>query len=149
MGANTAKADLEIQLKNAGQSLTIKEEQRQEATQEKREVEAETQVLKKDIEDLELAIQKLEQEKTNRDHVIRSLNDEISSQDEVINKVNKEKKHIGEHSAKASEDYQAAEDKVSHLNNIKSKLEQTLDELDDSLNREKRARAEVEKVEGR
>jgi len=143
--ANSAKADLEIQLKNAGQSLTIKEEQRQEATQEKREVEAETQILKKDIEDLELAIQKLEQEKTNRDHVIRSLNDEISSQDEVINKVNKEKKHIGEHSAKASEDYQAAEDKVSHLNNIKSKLEQTLDELDDSLNREKRARAEVEK----
>merc|ERR1711974_402163 len=82
----------------------------------------------------------------NRDHNIRSLNDEIAGQDEVINKVNKEKKYISEHSAKASEDYQTAEDKVNHLNNIKSKLENTLDELDDSLNREKKARGDIDKL---
>merc|ERR1712029_1096856 len=144
--ANAAKADLEEQLKNAGQKLIDKEKERQDATAEKKTLEVETQGLKKDIEDLELAIQKLEQEKTNRDHNIRSLNDEIAGQDEVINKVNKEKKYICEHSAKASEDYQTAEDKVNHLNNIKSKLENTLDELDDSLNREKKARGDVEKV---
>jgi len=144
--ATAAKADLEVQLKNAGAALINKEQERQEANAEKKEVEGETQVLKKDIEDLELAIQKLEQEKTNRDHTIRGLNDEIASQDEVINKVNKEKKHISEHSAKASEDYQTAEDKVNHLNNIKSKLEDTLGELEDSLGREKRARGEVDKM---
>ena len=143
--ASAAKADLEIQLQNSGQTLIAREQERQDAAADKKTIEGETLVLKKDIEDLELAIQKLEQEKTNRDHIMRSLNDEISGQDEVINKVNKEKKHIGEHSAKASEDLQVSEDKVSHLNNIKSKLEQTLDELDDSLNREKRARAEIEK----
>ena len=43
------------------------------------------------------------------------------------------------------EDLQAAEDKVDHLNKIKSKLEQTLDELEDSLAREKRQRADIEK----
>merc|ERR1719151_455121 len=90
-------------------------------------------------------MQKVEQEKTNRDHTIRSLNDEIANQDEVINKLNKEKKHISENAAKSAEDLGAAEDKVAHLNQIKSKLESTLDELESSLEKEKRGRANVEK----
>merc|ERR1711923_585698 len=129
----------------AGEKLITMEANRQQATADKKALEGENVVIKKDMEDLELAIQKLEQEKTNRDHQIRSLNDEIANQDEVINKLNKEKKHAGETSSKASEDLQAVEDKVSHMNNIKSKLEQTLDELQDSLEREKRARADIDK----
>merc|ERR1712088_850562 len=85
------------------------------------------------------------QEKTNRDHSIRTLNDEIANQDEVINKLNKEKKHASENSAKSCEDLQVAEEKVGHLNKIKSKLESTLDELESSLDKEKRGRADVEK----
>ena len=139
------KADLEVQLGSAGTKLTQMEAERQRATGDKKTLEGENLIIKKDIEDLELAIQKLEQEKTNRDHIMRSLNDEIATQDEVINKLNKEKKHLGENNSKAVEDLQAAEDKVSHLNNIKSKLEQTLDELQDSYEREKRSRGDVEK----
>merc|ERR1712180_445389 len=101
--------------------------------------------IKKDIEDLELAVQKLEQEKCNRDYIMRQINDEIASQDEIINKLNKEKKHVGENNSKATEDLQAAEDKVNHLNNIKSKLEQTMDQLIESYEKEKRARADIEK----
>merc|ERR1719384_1222072 len=119
---------------------------RQQATQDKKALEQDNVVIKKDIEDLELAIQKLEQEKTNRDHTIRTLNDEIANQDEVINKLNKEKKHMNENASKAMEDLQAAEDKVNHLNKIKSKLESTLDELQDSYEREKRSRADIEKM---
>merc|ERR1711963_1023836 len=77
---------------------------------------------------------------------IRTLNDEVATQDEAINKVNKEKKHLSEQSAKSSEDFESANDKVDHLSNIKSKLEGTLDELEDSYNRGKRARGEVEKM---
>merc|ERR1712038_287093 len=121
------------------------EEERQAATEDKKVMEAETNLFKKDIEDLELAIQKLEQEKTNRDHNIRSLNDEIANQDEIINKLNKEKKLAAENNSKASEDMQCAEDKVNHLNNVKSKLQSTLDELEDNLNREKRSKADVDK----
>ena len=139
------KADIEVQLSNAGHKLSQMEAERQQATADKKVLEGENLVIKKDIEDLELAIQKLEQEKTNRDHIMRSLNDEIANQDEVINKLNKEKKHMGENNSKAVEDLQVAEDKVSHLNNIKSKLEQTLDELQDSYEREKRSRGDVEK----
>lgn len=41
---------------------------------------------------------------------------------------------------KTAEDLQAQEDKVNHLSKVKSKLEQTLDELEDSLEREKKLR---------
>merc|ERR1712020_74232 len=108
------KADFEVQLSAAGKKLIEMEEERIAATADKKVLEAENVVIKKDIEDIELAIQKLEQEKTNRDHTIRHLNDEIANQDEVINKLNKEKKHMGENSAKANEDLQTAVDKVDH-----------------------------------
>merc|ERR1719422_496656 len=147
--ASAMKADLEVQLVDAGNRLVAMEASRQQATADKKALEGDNVVIKKDIEDLELAIQKLEQEKTNRDHTIRTLNDEISNQDEVINKLNKEKKHMNENASKAMEDLQAAEDKVNHLNKIKSKLESTLDELQDSLEREKRSRADIEKMRGK
>ena len=143
--ATEAKAAMEVQLEGAIKKLADMELSRQNASADKKTLEGENGIIKKDIEDLELAIQKLEQEKTNRDHNIRSLNDEIASQDEVINKLNKEKKMAGENSSKATEDLQVAEDKVTHLNKIKSKLEQTLDELEDSLNKEKKARTNIEK----
>merc|ERR1712241_1380300 len=144
--ANAQKADLEVQLGQAGTKLMEMEQARQQATLDKKALEGDNVVIKKDIEDLELAIQKLEQEKTNRDHTIRSLNDEIANQDEVINKLNKEKKHVMETAAKSCEDLQASEDKVDHLSKIKQKLESTLDELNDSLDREKRSRADTEKA---
>merc|ERR1712038_756750 len=83
------KAEFEAQLITAGQLLIKMEEERVAATADKKVLEGENGVIKKDMEDIELAIQKLEQEKTNRDHTIRRLNDEIANQDEVINKLNK------------------------------------------------------------
>merc|ERR1712079_924707 len=138
--ASAQKADFEVQLANAGEQLINMEKSRQQATGDKKALEQDNLVIKKDIEDLELAIQKLEQEKTNRDHQIRSLNDEIANQDEVINKLNKEKKHVSENNAKAMEDLQVVQDKVNHMANIKAKLDATLDELQGSLAGEKRAR---------
>merc|ERR1740129_1781551 len=90
--ASAAKADLEVQLVDAGNRLTAMEANRQQATLDKKALEGDNIVIKKDIEDLELAIQKVE-----------------------------------------------------HLSKIKGKLETTLDELNDSLAREKRARADLEK----
>merc|ERR1711963_877400 len=101
--ASAQKADLEIQLSDAGNKLVEMEQRRQQSTADKKVLEGDNVVIKKDIEDLEMAIQKLEQEKTNRDHTIRTLNDEIANQDEVINKLNKEKKHMSENVSKAQE----------------------------------------------
>merc|ERR1711994_866118 len=121
--ATKLKIKFEADLVAAGQKLVQMEEERVAATADKKVLEGENVVIKKDMEDIELAIQKLEQEKTNRDHTIRHLNDEI-----------------------ATEDLQTAGDKVNHLANIKSKLESTLDELEDSHNKEKRGRADIEKT---
>merc|ERR1712240_890226 len=81
----------------------------------------------------------------SRDHTIKTLNDEIANQDEIINKLNKEKKHISESGAKSAEDLQGASEKVDHLEKIKQKLESTLDELESSVEKEKRSRTVVEK----
>merc|ERR1719361_2073904 len=143
--ATAAIGDLEKKLQESQEKLAQREADRQQATQDKKVLEQEVVAVKKDIDDIMVAIQKLEQEKTNRDHTIKSLNDEIANQDEVINKLNKEKKHISENAAKSMEDLQVAEDKVGHLNQIKSKLESTLDELEGSYEKEKRARANIEK----
>merc|ERR1719347_1506188 len=143
--ASSQIVDLEGQLSTAQDTLVQREQSRQVATSDKKVLEQEVVSVKKDIEDIDMAIQKLEQEKTNRDHTIRSLNDEIANQDEIINKLNKEKKHISENSSKSTEDLQAASDKVEHLSKIKQKLEQTLDELESSLDKEKRGRGDIEK----
>merc|ERR1712058_68140 len=98
-------------------------------------------VIKKEIEDLELAIVKVEQEKGNRDHTIKNLQDEIAENDELINKLNKEMKFLAEEQAKSNEDLIAANERVTHMASVKSKLEGTLDELDGSLDKEKISRA--------
>merc|ERR1719163_345060 len=142
---NSEKADLEIALTQAQQKLADTEQARIGATNDKKCLEQENVLIKKDIGDIEMAITKLEQEKTNRDHTIKSLNDEIANQDEIINKLNKEKKHLTECGAKSSDDLQVASDKVDHLAKIKQKLESTLDKLEASVEKEKRARTGVEK----
>merc|ERR1719431_1550950 len=56
-----------------------------------------------------------------------------------------EKKHIAETQAKSNDDMIAVNEKVDHLNSIKSKLESTLGELESGLDKEKKARATIEK----
>ena len=48
--------------------------------------------------------------------------------------------------SRADEDLQSAEDKLNHLSMVKGKLESTLDDLEDTLEREKRAKTESEKA---
>jgi myosin heavy chain 6/7 len=143
--ANKIKAETEIELATQQANLSDEEASRIELTSEVKQHSGSIGVVKKDIEDLDLAITKVEQEKSNRDHTIRHLNDEIAEQDEVINKLNKEKKHVAENQAKSNDDLVVAEEKVSHLSSIKSKLEETLDELEGALDKEKRARGKLEK----
>merc|ERR1712012_454157 len=109
-------ADYEKQLQTAQDKLAQREQDRQNAMQDKKVLEQEVVAIKKDIDDINVAIQKLEQKKT-----------------------------ISENAAKSQEDLQVAEDKVNHLNQIKNKLESTLDELEGSYEKEKRGRANIEK----
>ena len=79
-----------------------------------------------------------------KDRQIRSLNDEISNRDELIGKLNKDKKQLLDSNRKAADDLQALEDKVTSLTRMKTKLEQTINEMKESTDREMRYRGEAE-----
>merc|ERR1719297_286075 len=113
--ANTEKSDQEEKLAAAQKKLVETEAKMKDMVEKKRRFESDLSSFRKDIDDMNMQIQKNEQEKTNKDHTIRNLNDEIAHQDELINKLTKEK------------------------------LEVTLDELEDSHEREKKSRLDMEK----
>merc|ERR1712242_297184 len=110
--ATKLKIKFEADLVAAGQKLVQMEEERVQATADKKVLEGENVVIKKDMEDIELAIQKLEQEKTNRDHTIRHLNDEIANQDEVINKLDSELQTINGDMDEMANELALSEDKA-------------------------------------
>merc|ERR1712013_347963 len=123
--ASNAKSEKEDELAATQKRLADTEGQRAEMQDKKRRYESDLSSFRKDIDDMNMSIQKAEQEKTNRDHTIRNLNDEIAHQDEAINKL--------------------TEEKVDHMNKVKVKLEVTLDELEDSYEREKKSRLDMDK----
>merc|ERR1711874_276425 len=94
----------------------------------------------------EAKLQAAIQDKDTKDAQLKNLADEISHQEELITKLNKEKKALQESNQRTAEDHQSIEDKCNHLNKLKGKLEQNLDELEDSLEREKKLRGDMEKA---
>merc|ERR1712076_176742 len=143
--AMATKAEAESELATQQAILAQEEASRLDLAAQVKAHSGSVGLVKKEIEDIELAIAKVELEKGNRDHTIKVLQDEISEQDEVINKLNKEKKHIAETQAKSNDDMITVNEKVVHLNSVKSKLESTLDELEGGLDKEKKSRAGLEK----
>merc|ERR1712137_882602 len=143
--ANVLKAEAESALASASEVLKGEENSRIALAAEVKAHSGSIGAVKKDIEDVELMITKVETEKGNRDHTIKTLQDEIAEQDEVINKLNKEKKHLSATQAKSNEDLIGAEEKVKHLSQVKSQLESTLDQLEGGFDKEKKARATIEK----
>uniref|UniRef100_A0A1I7XLC0 Myosin motor domain-containing protein n=1 Tax=Heterorhabditis bacteriophora TaxID=37862 RepID=A0A1I7XLC0_HETBA len=139
------KADLEKQNTDLNEQLADQEDRNSALIKAKKKVEQDNESIKKTVSELEMTIKKQENEKQGKEHQIRSLQDEVASQDELIAKINKEKKHQEEINRKLLEDIQVEEDKVNHLSKIKAKLESTLDEVEDNLEREKRNRQDSEK----
>merc|ERR1712198_205500 len=143
--ATTTKAEKEEELVNTQKKLADTEAMRNEMMDKKRRYENDLSSFRKDIDELNMSIKRQSKKKTNRDHTIRNLNDEIAHQDELINKLTKEKKYMQESQAKSSDELNQAEEKVDHLNKVKVKLEVTLDELEDSHEREKKSRLDMDK----
>ena len=100
--------------------------------------------LRDEITNLENECAKCEEDKSTKDNQIMTLREEIAHQDELISKLQKEKKGAGEGRQRSEEDIQAMEDRCNHLTKVKGKLEQSLDEVEDTLEREKKAKGDVE-----
>merc|ERR1711997_1108975 len=107
----------------------------QEIIDKTNRIEAMKNDVHKQLTDTEARIKGEEDHKATKDGQIRTLKDEIAHQEELVAKLTKEKRNIGDSRQKTEEDIQAMEDKSNHLNKVKAKLEQSLDECEDSLER--------------
>ncbi|XP_056602768.1 myosin heavy chain, fast skeletal muscle-like [Triplophysa dalaica] len=140
------KIQLEAKLKETTERLEDEEEINAELTAKKRKLEDECSELKKDIDDLELTLAKVEKEKHATENKVKNLTEEMASQDESVAKLTKEKKALQEAHQQTLDDLQAEEDKVNTLTKSKTKLEQQVDDLEGSLEQEKKLRMDLERA---
>merc|ERR1712180_462195 len=89
--------------------------------------------LGEEIGALEAKLAAAEQDRADKDAQIRSMKEEIEHQNDAVSKLNREKKGGAEAKQKTEEDIQSMEDRCNHLARLKGKLEQNLDEAEDSL----------------
>ncbi|KAM9798824.1 myosin, heavy chain 7B, cardiac muscle, beta a [Syngnathus typhle] len=139
------KIQLEAKLKELLERLEDEEETNSNLLAKKRKLEDECGELKKDIDDLELTLAKVEKEKHALENKVKNLVEEMSVLDETILKLTKEKKALQEAHQQTLDDLQAEEDKVNTLTKAKSKLEQQVDDLEGSLEQEKKLRLDMER----
>uniref|UniRef100_A0A674PLE3 Myosin, heavy chain 6, cardiac muscle, alpha n=1 Tax=Takifugu rubripes TaxID=31033 RepID=A0A674PLE3_TAKRU len=140
-----SKIQLEAKLKEITERLEDEEEINADLTAKKRKLEDECSELKKDIDDLELTLAKVEKEKHATENKVKNLTEEMASQDDNIMKLTKEKKALQEVHQQTLDDLQSEEDKANSLTKAKAKLEQQVDDLEGSLEQEKKVRMDIER----
>ncbi|XP_069367056.1 myosin-7-like [Paralichthys olivaceus] len=140
------KIQMESKAKELTERLEDEEEMNAELTAKKRKLEDECSELKKDIDDLELTLAKVEKEKHATENKVKNLVEEMAALDEIIAKLTKEKKALQEAHQQTLDDLQSEEDKVNTLTKAKAKLEQQVDDLEGSLEQEKKIRMDLERA---
>ncbi|KAM7146193.1 myosin-4-like [Macrochelys suwanniensis] len=145
-GLIKSKIQLEAKIKELTERVEDEEETNAELAAKRRKLEDECSELKKDIDDLELTLAKVEKEKHAMENKIKNLTEEMVALDENISKLTKEKKALQEVHQQTLDDLQAEEDKVNMLSKTKSKLEQQVDDLEGSLEQEKKLRMDLERA---
>ncbi|XP_034724219.1 myosin, heavy chain 7B, cardiac muscle, beta a isoform X2 [Etheostoma cragini] len=140
------KIQLEAKVKEIMERLEDEEEMSSTLLAKKRKLEDECAELKRDIDDLEITLAKVEKEKYATENKVKNLIEEMSVLDETITHLTKEKKALQEAHQQTLDDLQAEEDKVNTLTKAKAKLEQQVDDLEGSLEQEKKLRMDLERV---
>uniref|UniRef100_A0A3B4X272 Myosin heavy chain, skeletal muscle, adult-like n=1 Tax=Seriola lalandi dorsalis TaxID=1841481 RepID=A0A3B4X272_SERLL len=144
-GLIKSKIHLEAKVKEFSERMEEEEEINAEITSKKRKLEDECSELKRDIDDLELTIAKVEKEKYATENKVKNLVEELTTLEENLLKSSKEIKALQEVHQQTLDDLQAEEDKVNSLMKTKIKLEQQVDDLEGSLEQEKKVRADLER----
>ncbi|XP_063071612.1 myosin, heavy chain 7B, cardiac muscle, beta a isoform X1 [Engraulis encrasicolus] len=140
------KIQLEAKVKEMTERLEDEEEMNSTVVDKKRKLEDECAELKKDIDDIEITLAKVEKEKHATENKIKNLIEEMAALDDTILRLTKEKKALQEAHQQTLDDLQAEEDKVNTLSKAKAKLEQHVDDLEGSLEQEKKLRMDLERV---
>merc|ERR1712088_360765 len=141
MAADVQKSLDEVKARVAGEKS-----QMDAIGQAQTKVNSQKAALGEEIKSLEGRLGAAESDRADKDDQIRTCKEEIEHQNDMISKLGREKKGAQESRQKTEEDIQTMEDRCNHLSRVKSKLEQSLDEAEDSLEREKKAKGDVEKL---
>ncbi|EHH57729.1 hypothetical protein EGM_07426 [Macaca fascicularis] len=145
-GLIKSKILLEAKVKELTDRLEEEEDTNSELVAKKRNLEDKCCSLKRDIDDLELTLTKVEKEKHATENKVKNLSEEMTALEENISKLTKEKKSLQEAHQQTLDDLQVEEDKVNGLIKINAKLEQQTDDLEGSLEQEKKLRADLERA---
>merc|ERR1719270_3211899 len=122
------KNDLQKQMDETQARIRAEEDQIASLEAQSAKVKADADRLRDEVKTLETALTNNEDDKTTKDNQIRTLREELAHQEDMISKLQKEKRSVGDSKQKVEENIQATEDKCNHLNKIKARLEQSLDE---------------------
>uniref|UniRef100_A0A8C7BKT1 Myosin-7B n=1 Tax=Neovison vison TaxID=452646 RepID=A0A8C7BKT1_NEOVI len=141
-----SKVQLEAKVKELSERLEDEEEVNADLAARRRKLEDECTELKKDIDDLELTLAKAEKEKQATENKVKNLTEEMAALDESVARLTKEKKALQEAHQQALGDLQAEEDRVSALAKAKLRLEQQVEDLECSLEQEKKLRMDTERA---
>merc|ERR1740137_401712 len=141
-----SKNDLQKQVDDTQKRVKNEEDMIASIEQSGIKVIADASRLREEIKVLESTAEACEEDKVSKDNQIHTLRDEIGHQEEVIVKLQREKKAAGGGRQKTEEDMTAMEDRCVHLGKVKAKLEMSLDECEDVLEREKKSKGDVEKI---
>ncbi|XP_061556925.1 myosin-8-like [Phycodurus eques] len=144
-GLIKSKIHLEAKVKEFSERLEEEEEINADITAKRRKLEDESSELKRDIDDLELNIAQVEKEKHTSENKIKRLMEEVATLEENVLKSSKEYKVLQEVHQQMCDDLQAEEDKVNVLIKTRVKLEQQVDNLEGSLEQEKKVRIDLER----
>merc|ERR1739844_890712 len=139
-------ADVQKQVDEVNARIKGEKEEKNLISQAQTKVTTQKAQLGEEISTMEGRLAAAESDRNDRDDQIRTCKEQIEHQNDMISKLGREKKGAQEARQKTEEDIQTMEDRCNHLSRVKSKLEQSLDEAEDSLEREKKAKADVEKL---
>ncbi|XP_038633466.1 myosin-4-like [Scyliorhinus canicula] len=140
------KIQAEAKVKEMNERLEDEEEANAELTAKQRKLEDECTTLRKDIDDLQLTLSKVEKDLHATENKVKNLTEEMASLDESNVKLTKEKKALQEVHQQILDDLQAEEDKVNNLTKAKGKLELQIDDLEGSMEQEKKLRLDLERT---
>merc|ERR1711970_921376 len=141
-----SKNDLQKQVDGVNLRVKNKQDTIASIEQSATKVVADASRLREEIKVLESSAEACEEDKVTKDNQIRTIREEISRQEELIVKLQRDKKDAGGGRQKIEEDMQAMEDRCVHLGKVKVKLEMSLDECEDVLERERKGKGDVEKI---
>merc|ERR1712002_770751 len=142
------KADVEASLSDAQKKLFCETEAKDNMYALVK-TEHDVEKMKEDLEDMGGKLLAAQQDKEAKDAQLKTLGEEIAHQEELISKLNKDKKDLFDANQKTAVDHQNIEDKCNTLWKQKGKMEQQLDELEDSLEREKKLYHDMWKAKGK